>query len=228
MTISAEQRQVLLDRLAKAREAKDAKKASAPPKEPKAKTAKKTKAPEQSSLPSQPQVTASSPPATEAESVLVRKANETSGASLNVSITEKPIASPPSTPSLPIPIPPSKSRKEKPVAEEDESDDAGLSQKQKAQKKAYAKVVFYQQPSAKKMDKMMKQLAHETSESESESEDEAPAPPVRQRPQSPPPVAYSTLAPQRQPVRRQQPYNIQTQSQQRTDYLRQLALAYYS
>jgi hypothetical protein len=149
---------------------------------------------------------------------------------VNVSITEKPIASPPSTPSLPIPIPPSKSRKEKPVAEGDESDggDARLSQKQKAQKKAYAKVVFYQQPSAKKMDKMMKQLAHETSESESESEDEAPAPPVRQRQQSPPPVAYSTIAPQRQPVRRQQPYNIQTQSQQRTDYLRQLALAYYS
>jgi hypothetical protein len=79
-----------------------------------------------------------------------------------------------------------------------------------------------------KMDKMMKQLAHETSESESESEDEAPAPPVRQRQQSPPPIAYSTIAPQRQPVRRQQPYNIQTQSQQRTDYLRQLALAYYS
>lgn len=215
MTISAEQRQVLLDRLAKAREAKDAKKASAPPKEPKAKTAKKTKAPEQSSSQLPPPAIASSAPATEAESV-------------NVSITEKPIASPPSTPSLPIPIPPSKSRKEKPVAEEDESDDAGLSQKQKAQKKAYAKVVFYQQPSAKKMDKMMKQLAHETSESESESEDEAPAPPTRQRPQSPPPVAYSTLAPQRQPVRRQQPYNIQTQSQQRTDYLRQLALAYYS
>jgi hypothetical protein len=217
MTISAEQRQVLLDRLAKAREAKDLKKASAPPKEPKAKTAKKTKAPEQSSLPSPTPAIAPSQP--EAENVNV-----------NVSITEKPIASPPSTPSLPIPIPPSKSRKEKPVAEGDESDgeDARLSQKQKAQKKAYAKVVFYQQPSAKKMDKMMKQLAHETSESESESEDEAPAPPVRQRQQSPPPVAYSTIAPQRQPVRRQQPYNIQTQSQQRTDYLRQLALAYYS
>lgn len=215
MTISAEQRQVLLDRLAKAREAKDMKKASAPPKEPKAKTAKKTKAPEQSSLPSQPPSIAPSPPAQETEN-------------LNVSITEKPIASPPSTPSPPIPIPPSKSRKGKPVAEEDEDGDDGLSQKQKAQKKAYAKVVFYQQPSAKKMDKMMKQLAHETSESESESEDEAPAPTVRQRPQSPPPVAYSTLAPQRQPVRRQQPYNIQTQSQQRTDYLRQLALSYYS
>ena len=69
MTISAEQRQVLLDRLAKAREAKDAKKASAPPKEPKAKTAKKTKAPEQSSLPSPTPAIAPSQP--EAENVNV-------------------------------------------------------------------------------------------------------------------------------------------------------------
>jgi len=86
-------------------------------------------------------------------------------------------------------------------------------------------VVFYQAPSAKRMDKMMKQLQAETSESESEeSEHEQEAETPRRQP---PQVPHSVLAPPR-PVHRRQPYNLNTQSAQRTEYLRQLALTFYS
>jgi hypothetical protein len=98
-----------------------------------------------------------------------------------------------------------------------------MSQKQKQQKKAYAKVVFYQPPSAKRMDKMMKQLQAETSESESEESEPEPETPRR----PPPQVPQSVLAPPR-PVHRRQPYNLNTQTAQRTEYLRQLALTFYS
>lgn len=218
MTISAEQRQVLLERLAKAREAKDAKKASATPKDPappkprKSRAKPKEEAPPSPTIPVQPPSSSAPPVQPPADQNIILSTTE-------IPQLKSPETSPLPAVSQPIPIPPSKSRKQKPV--EDDSDDDHLSQKQKSQKKTYAKVVFYEKPSAKKMDKLMKQLAHETSESESESEDEAP---VRREP---PQIPNSVLAPQR-PVHRRQPYNLNTQSQQRTDYLRQLALTFYS
>lgn len=223
MTISAEQRQVLLDRLAKAREAKEAKKALSVPKDPAPPKPRKSRAKPKEAPAPQPQTIPApqSPPEPAVQpppeqNIILSTTEITASKSHETSL-------PTTAPSPPIPIPPSASqpRRSAKAKDDDDDDDERLSQKQKAQKKAYAKVVFYQQPSAKKMDKLMKQLQNETSESESESEDEAPI--TREQP---PPIPQSILRP-KPPVHRRQPYNMNTQSAQRTEYLRQLALSYY-
>ncbi len=221
MTISEEQRQVLLDRLAKAREAKEAKKALNAPSDPTPPKPRKSRAkpkadPVPPSPPTIPPPTQSSPEIPvqpPADQNIILSTTEITASKSPENLT--------TTSSAPIPIPPSKSRKPKPVESEDD-EDIGLSQKQKQQKKAYAKVVFYQQPSAKKMDKIMKQLHNETSDSESESEDEAPPQPQRDH------QAIARHLPPQPVVHRRQPYQQPHQSQQRTDYLRQLALHFYS
>lgn len=225
MTISAEQRQVLLDRLAKAREAKEAKKALSVPKDPAPPKPRKSRAkPKEAPAPTPAPPTIPAPQSPPEPAVQPPPEQNIILSTTEITASKSPETSQETIqPSPPIPIPPSASQPRRSAKAKDTDDadaDDGLSQKQKAQKKAYAKVVFYQQPSAKKMDKLMKQLQNETSESESESEEEEP---VRRQP---PQIPQSVLAPPR-PVHRRQPYNLNTQTAQRTEYLRQLALSYY-
>jgi hypothetical protein len=83
----------------------------------------------------------------------------------------------------------------------------------KQKKDAYAKIVFYKEPSRKKMDTLMKSLHEETSSSE--EEDEYVLPPVREQ-QRTQRLAVPTGA-------RHLP-----QVNDRTEFMRQLARSYYN
>ena len=135
--------------------------------------------------------------------------------------------------SLPAPIKHEKQEKREKFEKDDE-----LSQKQKSQKKAYAKVVFYEKPSKRETERMMKTL-HEESSSEEEVDDEPteqelvkkivekygyklPDTPQQQRQQQQKQVAPSLRG---HPAFRQPP--SPSQQAQRMEYLKELSRQYF-
>jgi DNA repair exonuclease SbcCD ATPase subunit len=209
MPITPEQRQVLLDRLKLAREAKDKKKAET--------LAAK------SSAPSAPKDIKSkikvAPKAKKEPPIVLKQIVEEDN-----EVTEDDMPAP----SAPIPIPLPSAPKGKVVVLDENHPDikreieelhakkakaqpAQSAQKQK--KDAYAKIVFYKEPSRKKMDTLMKSLHEETS---SEEEDDEAA----EQHYVPPPRT------QRQAVPQQMRHLPQVSD--RTEFMRQLARQYYN
>ena len=198
MPITPEQRQVLLDRLKLAREAKDKKKADA--------LAHKAQAPPKAKAQPNAQKAPSPAPAP-------------APAPAPVEVEEIPFDLP--LPSAPVPIPAPKPKGKVVILDENHPDIkreiAELQAKKapptpRAKKDAYAKIVFYKEPSRKKMDTLMKSLHEETSSSEDEDEPQHYAPqPQRTQRQAVPAGARHLPA-----------------VNDRTEFMRQLAKSYYN
>ena len=163
MPISEEQRKILLERLEKARAAKELKKQETKQAAP----APKKRAP--------PKPKVEPVPIQEEPVTLEVKDTLTSSA---VAPTEtEPLEVVPVV--VPDKIEEKQEKREKPVKEkkifkmDEDMEDDHKSQKQKQQKKAYAKVVFYEKPSKAESKRLMKAIhEEESSEEEEEEEDE--------------------------------------------------------
>lgn len=182
MPITPEQRQVLLDRLKLARIAKDKKKAET----------QAQKAPAPAPAPKAQKAKAQAQPAP----------------------IEIPFEEP--LPSEPVVAPKAQMPKAQEIPFEEPLPPAPKAQAHKVpvtkqKKDAYAKIVFYKEPSRKKMDTLMKSLHEETSSSE--EEDEYVLPPQQQRTQRQAvPIGARHLP----------------QVNDRTEFMRQLARQYYN
>lgn len=172
MPISEEQRKILLERLEKARTAKELKKqetkqAAAAPK-PRAKPKPKA-----------------APPVPVQEEPVTLEVKDTLTSSAVAPMETKPLEV------IPVVVPydaehlkeqeiqEKQEKREKPIKEkkifkmDEDIEDDHKSQKQKQQKKAYAKVVFYEKPSKAESKRLMKAVhEEESSEEEEEEEDE--------------------------------------------------------
>lgn len=210
MPITPEQRQVLLDRLKLAREAKEKKKADAlaqkvqAPKDIKATikvtpTAKK-EAPIKLKVPEQyeeiPFEEPLPPPVTEylptAPTAPTATAPKPKGAKGQVVILDE------NHPDIKREIEELNAKKQKVVP--------------KAKKDAYAKIVFYKEPSRRKMDTLMKSLHEETSSEEEDEEEYVAPPPQRTQRQAVPHGAR----------------HLPQVNNDRTEFMRQLARSYYN
>ena len=183
MPITPEQRQVLLDRLKLARIAKDKKKAET----------QAQKAPAPAPAPKAQKAKAQAQPAP----------------------IEIPFEEP--LPSEPVVAPKAQMPKAQEIPFEEPLPPAPKAQAHKVpvtkqKKDAYAKIVFYKEPSRKKMDTLMKSLHEETSSSEDEDEPQHYAPqPQRTQRQAVPAGARHLPA-----------------VNDRTEFMRQLAKSYYN
>jgi hypothetical protein len=211
MPITPEQRQVLLDRLKLARQAKDKKKADA--------LAQKAEAPKDI------KATIKVAPKAKKEAPLVLKTPQPE------EVVEIPFEEPlPSAP-LPMPTAPTAPTAPKPkgkvvILDENHPDIKreieqlhakkapvpSAPSAPKSKKDAYAKIVFYKEPSRRKMDTLMKSLHEETSSEEDEEDAE-----------------QQYVAPQRT-QRQAVPVGVRhlPQVNDRTEFMRQLARSYYN
>jgi len=236
MPISEEQRKILLERLEKARQAKEIKKQEAKSSAEKAEKTKKTPAPKKEKVEA---VAAAPEPVIPSSVVTDSKGNDIV---MDTKGHNGPPAPEPVTKvtdiagnevSLPAPVKHEKQEKREKVEKDDE-----LSQKQKSQKKAYAKVVFYEKPTKRETERMMKTL-HEESSSEEEVDDQPteqelvkkivekygyklPDTPQQQRQQQQKQVAPSLRG---HPAFRQAP--SPSQQAQRLEYLKELSRQYF-
>ena len=168
MPISEEQRKILLERLEKARQAKELKKQETK----QAAAAPKKRAP--------PKPKAAPVPVQEEEQVTL-EVKDTLTSSVAAPTETKPLEV------IPVVVPYDaehlqeqeiQEKREKPIKEkkifkmDEDLEDDHKSQKQKQQKKAYAKVVFYEKPSKAESKRLMKSIHDEESSEEEEEEDE--------------------------------------------------------
>lgn len=168
MPISEEQRKILLERLEKARQAKELKKQETK----QAAAAPKKRAP--------PKPKAAPVPVQEEEPVTL-EVKDTLTSSVAAPTETKPLEV------IPVVVPYDaehlqeqeiQEKREKPIKEkkifkmDEDLEDDHKSQKQKQQKKAYAKVVFYEKPSKAESKRLMKSIHDEESSEEEEEEDE--------------------------------------------------------
>jgi len=202
MPITPEQRQVLLDRLKLAREAKEKKKTEAlaqkAPKDIK-ETIKvtpttKKEAPIKLKVPEEvveiPFEEPLPPPVT--EYVPTATAPKPKGAKAQVVILDE------NHPDIKREIEELNAKKQKAMP--------------KAKKDAYAKIVFYKEPSRRKMDTLMKSLHEETSSDEEDEEEYVAPPPQRTQRQAVPHGAR----------------HLPQVNNDRTEFMRQLARSYYN
>ena len=162
MPISEEQRKILLERLEKARAAKELKKQE---------TKQAAPAPKKRAPP-KPKVVAEEP----AEPITL-EVKDTLTSSVAAPTETEPLEVIPAV--VPDKIEEKPEKREKPIKEkkifkmDEDVEDDYKSQKQKQQKKAYAKVVFYEKPSKAESKRLMKAIhEEESSEEEEEEEDE--------------------------------------------------------
>lgn len=204
MPITPEQRQVLLDRLKLAREAKDKKKAET--------LAAKSSAP---SAPKDIKSKIKVAPKAKKEPPIVLKSPEPEPKEYEEIPFEEPLPSAPlpSAPKGKVVVLDENHPDIKREIEELHAKKAKAQPAQKQKKDAYAKIVFYKEPSRKKMDTLMKSLHEETS---SEEEDDEAA----EQHYVPPPRT------QRQAVPQQMRHLPQVSD--RTEFMRQLARQYYN
>lgn len=176
MPISEEQRKILLERLEKARQAKEIKKQEAKSSAEKEEKTKKVTAPKKEKVAAA--AAAAAAPAS-APAPVIPSSVVTDSKGNDIIMDHKGHNGPPAPEpvtkvldiagnemSLPTLIKQEKQEKREKVEKDDE-----LSQKQKSQKKAYAKVVFYEKPSKRETERMMRTI-HDESSSEEEVDDE--------------------------------------------------------
>ena len=167
MPISEEQRKILLERLEKARAAKELKKQE---------TKQAAPAPKKRAPP-KPKVVAEEP-AEPAEPVTLEVKDTLTSSAVAPTETE-PLEVIPVV--VPDKIEEKQEKREKPLKEkkifkmDEDMEDDHKSQKQKQQKKAYAKVVFYEKPSKAESKRLMKAIHEEESSEEEEDEEDEEA-----------------------------------------------------
>jgi hypothetical protein len=180
MPISEEQRKILLERLEKARQAKEIKKQEAKSSAEKEAPLKKAHQKKQERSAAAAAAAAAAP--APAPTPVIPSSVVTDSKGNDIPFDAKGHNGPPAPEpvtkvldiagnevSLPTLIKQEKQEKQEKREKVEKDDD--LSQKQKSQKKAYAKVVFYEKPSKRETERMMRTI-HDESSSEEEVDDE--------------------------------------------------------